>query len=140
MASGNRLWVYDDLSNSLLLLDYINKKTTTINQPFKNTFRYYSSDYNNWFRIAQDHQVYAYDNYGRMTALGQAPVFDSLLLTQNRNMLFSLNDNLYLYKNAESDSELVLSNIKSLQSFSYTNGILTVFAGESLKNYTIKLP
>lgn len=140
MASGNRLWVYDDLSNNLLLLDYLNKKITTINQPFKNTFRYYNSDYNNWYRITQDHQIYAYDNYGRMTDLGQAPAFDYLLLIQNQNMLFSLHDNLYLYGVTENTVELLLSKIKNLKNFNYANGILTVFSGESLKNYTLKLP
>lgn len=140
VASGNRLWVYDDLSNNLLLLDYLNKKTTTINQPFKNTFSYYRSDYNNWFRISQQNELYVYDNYGRATLLGKVPEFDKILLTQNRDMFFSLSDNLYLYKNVAVSPELLLSKEENIKSFSYNNGILTIFTGKAIKNYNIKLP
>src|SRR5690606_35701532 len=46
MASKNRFWVYDNLTSSLFLFDYLNKKKTTVNQPFRSDFKYWKSDYN----------------------------------------------------------------------------------------------
>jgi len=140
IASQNRLWVYDNLSNQLVLVDYLNKKNTLINQPFKNTFKYYKSDYNNWFSISEENNMLIYDNYGKVTTRGSIPQFDKMIMTQNLNILFSLNDNLYLYKGEKLGTELIFSSNKPLKDFHYTNGILTIFAENTLYNYTINLP
>ncbi len=139
IASQNRLWVYDNLSNQLILVDYLNKKNTLINQPFKNTFTYYKSDYNNWICISEENIISIYDNYGKVIFGISVPEFDQIILTQTPNILFSLNDNLYLYKDEKLGSELIFSTQKSLKKFYYSNGILTIFANNTLYNYNINL-
>lgn len=140
VASQNRLWIYDNLSNQLVLLDYLNKKTTLINQPFKSAFKYYKSHYNYWIRVSQENKIYTYDNYGRASELGELPEFDKILITDSGKILFSLDENLYLYKNLNEAPELIFSNEKTIESFEYSNGILTLFTGKTIKNYLIKLP
>lgn len=140
VASQNRLWIYDSLTNNLLLLDYLNKKITRLNQPFKNTFKYYKSDYNNWLRISENNEVFSYNNYGRTVFLGSVPKFDKILITDSQKIVFSLNDNLYLYKGENFDSELIFSIEKNIQNFDFKNGVLTIFTGKTIENYNIKLP
>jgi len=137
IASQNRLWVYDNLTNQLNLVDYLNKKNTLINQPFKNTFKYYKSDYNNWICVSEENTVLIYDNYGKVTSSYSVPEFDKMMFTQNLNILFSLNDNLYLYKGEKLGKELIFSSNKSFQDFNYTNGTLIIFADNTLYNYKI---
>lgn len=140
MASQNRLWIYDSLTNNLLLLDYLNKKVTPLNQPFKNTFKYYTSDYNNWLRISENNEVFSYNNYGRTEFWGIVPEFDKILITESGKIIFSLNDNLYLYKQESKEIEQLFSSEKSIENFGYKNGILSVFTGKTIENHTIKLP
>ncbi len=137
IASQNRLWVYDNLTNQLILVDYLNKKNTLINQPFKNTFKYYKSDYNNWICVSERNTVLIYDNYGKVTSGYSVPEFDKMMFTQNLNILFSLNDNLYLYKGEKLGKELIFSSDKPLKDFHYTNETLTIFTGNTLYNYKI---
>ncbi len=139
IASQNRLWVYDNLTNQLMLVDYLNKKNTLINQPFKNTFKNYESDYNHWICISEKNTVLMYDNYGKVTSSGLIPEFDKMMFTQNLNILFSLSDNLYLYKGEKSKPELIFSSQKPIKEFYYSNGTLTIFTGNTLYNYKINL-
>lgn len=139
-ASQNRLWIYDSLTNNLLLLDYLNKKTTPLNQPFKNTFKYYKSDYNNWLRISENNEIFSCNNYGRITFLGNAPEFDKILITDSQKIVFSLNDNLYLYKHENSKSELLFSTEKNNVNFDFNNGVLSIFTEKTIENYNLKLP
>ncbi len=140
VASQNRLWIYDSLTNNLLLLDYLNKKATPLNQPFKNTFVYYKSDYNNWLRISENNEIISCNNYGRTTLLGSVPEFDKILITDSQKIIFSLTDNLYLYKTENSESELLFSSEKNIKNFDYKNGVLSIFTGKTIENYNIKLP
>src|SRR5690554_4142538 len=137
IASQNRLWVYDNLTNQLMLVDYLNKKNTLINQPFKNTFKNYESDYNNWICVSERNTVLIYDNYGKVTSGYSVPEFDKMMFTQNLNILFSLNDNLYLYKGEKLGKELIFSSDKPLKDFHYANETLTIFTGNTLYNYKI---
>ncbi len=137
MASANRLWAYDNLSNQLMLIDYLNHKTTVLNQPFKNDFTFCQSDYNQWIIVSSNREIISYNNYGNLTILGTTPDFNKIYLTQKRDILFSLNDNLYLYKSVSKTSHQLFSDPKSIANFDYNNEILTLFTGKTIENYQI---
>lgn len=140
MASRNRFWVYDNLTSSLYLLDFLNKKKNTINQPFKSDFTYWKSDYNYWFRITSKNELYSYDNYGNVIFQGNIPKFDKIVMGENREIFLSLNDNLYFYQSLKGEiKELSLSE-GVFDSFDFKNGILSIFTQNKIQNYQIILP
>src|SRR5690606_11801070 len=99
-----------NLTSSLYLLDFLNKKKNTINQPFKSDFTYWKSDYNYWFRITSKNELYSYDNYGNVIFQGNIPKFDKIVMGENREIFLSLNDNLYFYQSLKGEiKELSLS-------------------------------
>jgi len=140
MASRNRFWVYDNLTSSLYLLDFLNKKKNTINQPFKSDFTYWKSDYNYWFRITSKNELYSYDNYGNVIFQGNIPKFDKIVMGENREIFLSLNDNLYFYQSLKGEiKELSLSE-GVFDSFDFKNEILSIFTQNKIQNYQIILP
>lgn len=140
LASQNRLWVYDGLSDKLILLDYFSTKKLPLNQPFDSDFLYYTSDYNYWYRISQKREVYQYDNYGKITLLGIVPRFTEVLMIDSTRILFTSNENLYLYDIDKKQTNLVFSFKEEIENFNFESGILTIFTGNVLHNYKINLP
>ncbi len=140
VASQNRFWIYDGLSDKLVLVDYFNNKKTPLNQPFEHDFLYYKSDYNFWYRISQKWEIYRYNNYGKTEFLGNVPKFTQILMTDSGQIIFSSNDNLYLYEIEKKQSKLIFSFGKTIEQFDFKNGNLTIFTGETLHSYNLKLP
>lgn len=140
VASQNRFWIYDNLSNQLVLFDYLNKKANPINQPFKNTFKYYNSHYNYWMRISEENEIYTYDNYGKVTQSGKIPTFEEILITDSGKILFTSSGNLYLYQVDKNTAIHIFSFEKKIEKFDFKNGFLTLFTGDVLYNYKINLP
>lgn len=140
MASRNRLWVYDNLTGSLFLVDYQNKKKTSINQPFHSNFKYWKSDYNYWFRVSEENEVFSYDNYGNVILQGHLPEFNNILMTENREIFLSLNDNLYFYQSLKEEPQELSLSEKVFDSFDYRSGNLSIFTKNKIQNYQLILP
>src|SRR5690606_11624796 len=110
MASRNRLWVYDNLTGSLFLVDYQSKKKTSINQPFHSNGEWWKGDYNYWCRVSEENGVFSDDNYGNVILQGPLRAFNNILMTEHREIFFSLNGDLYFYQSLkEEPQELSLS-------------------------------
>jgi len=139
MALQNRLWIYDVLSNSLLLFDYVNKKITPLSQALKNTFKHCESDYNQWMMISEDNQLFSYNNYGKMFFFGIIPEFNQIAVVNSETVVFELNNNLYLYQINNKDTKLLLFDKRNIQNLVYQKGTLRIFIGETIINYTLKL-
>ncbi len=140
MAAQNQFWIYDSLTNKLLLLNYINRKTHTINQSFAGDFIYVLSNYNYWYRITAKNEIYAYDNYGKVSLKGVLPEFDKIIMTDSGQIIFSLNDNLYLYQNNDTEPLLLFSHSQKIKSFDFKNGVLMLSTQNNIENYNLKLP
>jgi len=139
-ASQNRFWIYDGLSNSLLLFDYINKKIIPVSQPFKNTFKYFQSDYNQWFMVSEDGQLFRYNNYGNVFYIGNIPKYDKIKIVNSTTIIFSNDNDLYLYQIENKNTTLLISDKKNIKNINYKNEILSVFTNKTIENYIIKLP
>jgi len=140
VASQNRFWVYDMLSNSLVLFDYVNNKKTELNQVFKNTFKYCTSDYNQWMMISENNQLFSYNNYGKMFFWGIIPEFDRIAIVNSNAVIFELNNNLYFYQIDNKNTKLLFSDKKNIQNLVYQNNTICIFTRETIENYTLKLP
>jgi len=139
-ASQNRFWIYDTLSNSLLLFDYINKKIIPLNQPFKNTFKHFQSNYNQWFMVSEDNELFSYNNYGNAFFIGDIPKFDKIAILNSKTIIFSSNNKLYLYQIENKNTTLLISYKKNIKNIDYKNEKLSVFTDKTIENYIIKSP
>lgn len=140
MAAQNQFWIYDSLTSKLLLLNYVNRKTHTINQSFAGDFMYVLSNYNYWYRITSKNEIYAYDTYGKVLLKGILPEFDKIIMTDSGQIIFSLGDNLYLYKNNLTEPLLLFSHTQKIKSFDFKNGVLSLSTQNNIENYNLKLP
>lgn len=140
MAAQNQFWIYDSLTSKLLLLNYVNRKTHTINQSFAGDFIYTLSNYNYWYRITTKNEIYVYDNYGKVSLRGDLPEFDEIIMTDSGEIIFSLGDNLYLYQNNLLESLLLFSHSDKIKGFDFKNGVLTLSTQNKIENYNLKLP
>lgn len=140
MAAQNQFWIYDALTSKLLLLNYVNRKTHTINQSFAGDFIHTLSNYNYWYRITTKNEIYTYDNYGKVSLKGVLSEFDRIIITDSGRIIFSLSDNLYLYQNNDSEALLLFSHTQKIKSFDFKNEVLTLSTQNNIENYNLKLP
>ena len=140
MAAQNQFWIYDTLTSKLLLLNYVSRKTHTINQSFAGDFINWLSNYNYWYRITTKNEIYAYDTYGKVSLKGILPEFDKIIMTDSDRIIFSLGDNLYLYQNKIVEPLLLFSHTEKIKSFDFKNGVLTLSTQNKIENYNLKLP
>ena len=140
LASQNKLWLYDMLSQKLGLFDVLKNTFQPLTPSYKDNLKFYQSDYNYFYWIDVKQNLYASNIFGKVNFLGQVPDFLQLQIL-SPNILLLKNDNgLFLY-NLENDSlSPIAINEKSFASFSYKDQILSIFTEREINQYKITLP
>jgi hypothetical protein len=137
LASKNRLWIYDNLQQQLLLYDYQADKLQNIGIPFTVSLRYYETNFNYFLWIDTAEQCYKMDVFGKVSDLGKAPKSDMLRFYGN-GFITALDGQIYLRKDANSDQIPLLSVGKSLKNFYCTEQILSIFTSNVITNFNLK--
>ena len=140
LAEGNKLWVYNSLTNQLGLLNLKNKEYQTISTPFTESMGYYQSDFNSFQWIDQAHNWYECSIYGKINLLGTAPDYDSIQLDRNHGLVYCINQELYYYSRIEESKTLLNVNKKSCTNFRFKDQILSIFTTPEISNYKILAP
>lgn len=140
MAGENKLWIYDQLSSQLCLLDTKTLKVTYLNQPFSGDFKAWQSDFNTWQIINSENHLISFDLYGRSFKKLTLPDFDQIHLTQSGKIIFSLGDNLYLYQPELATNLKLLSAESTIEKIRSTEDFLWLWTTNTITNYQIKLP
>ncbi len=139
LASQNRLWIYNSLSQEINLFDFINHTYESITPSFKDNIKYYESDFNYFQWIDENLKWYSCDIYGKITALGKVPDFDQLQSVTNHQILFSKNENLYL-QDLQKNITFKITNIEnSFRKFYFRDQILSIFTNQGISNYKITI-
>lgn len=140
LAFGNRLWVYNSLTQQIGLLDYLQGDFKTITSPFPGTIDYYQSD-GNYFQWVDDKQNwYRSDIYGKVSSFGKIPIFDSLQFISDTEILY-LSNGILSYQSASGIKKTIADiDKKSLTSFFYQAQILSIFTPPTITNYKIQIP
>lgn len=140
IASQNRFWVYNSLTQQIGLFDYLNNTFTTITPPFSDNIIYYETDFNYFQWVDDKSNRYACDTFGKITTYGKAPKFDSIQFITTDKVLFSSGGELHLY-DYKKDKKYTIENIdKSYQSFFCKDQILSIFTKQDIINYKIITP
>ena len=140
LAFGNRLWIYNSLSQQIGLFDYLKSEFTPITTPFKGTMKQYFSDFNTFQWIDEKQHWYQSSINGQITHLGKIPDFEMVQIISNSELIFKNNNNLYHYSLKEKKIDLIEINKKSFENFYYKDQILSIFTIEGITNYKIIKP
>jgi hypothetical protein len=140
LASGNRLWLYDGLTQKIGLFDYTKKDFQKLTTPLTNAVVCYESDYNFFKWIDGKRHAYRSNIYGQIDALGEVPEYDQLLWATDTVLLYKKGDGLYRYDFIDNKSTLIEISEKTFKNFTYKDQILSIFTTLGITNYKITIP
>ena len=140
IASQNQFWIYNSLNQQLGLYDYLNQNYKTIAVPFTENIKYYTSDFKQFHWIDNKNKWYQCDIFGKITNKGIIPDFDSIVILNENQYLYSKNGILIVTDlQKEQKTEIEISE-KSFKKFYYKDQILSIFTSAGITNYKIKIP
>ncbi len=140
MASQNQFWIYNALTQQILLFDYLKNSSKTVGNPIAENIKYTQSDFNNFYWIDEFNNWYASDLFGKVTLLSNIPPFEKIQIVDSENLLFSKGNTLYCLNNKSKTVFEIEIVEKSFENFYYKDQILAIFTNQQIKNYKIKLP
>jgi hypothetical protein len=143
MSTQNQLWIYNTLNQQIGLFDYLKNEYKTVSTPFTETIKYYQTDFNTFYWIDKKNNWFSCDIFGKTTALGKIPDFDSIGIISNHQYIFSKGNLLYFRDisdvNSDTFSEIEILE-KSFDKFYYKDQILSIFTAKEITNYKIVTP
>lgn len=140
LASQDQFWIYNSLTQQILLFDYLKNTFKTIGNPIQESIKYTQSDFNNFYWIDEINNWYAVDIFGKVTLLANIPPFEKIQIIDNEKLLFSRDNVLYCLNNRTKAIYEIEIVEKSFQNYYYKDQILAIFTNQQIKNYKIKLP
>jgi hypothetical protein len=140
IASQNRLWIYNSLTQEIGLFDYLKNTFQSITPLLSGNLKYYQSDFNTFQWIDDKKNWYSVDVFGKISIIGKVPDFDQIQLVSNQEILFSKDGKLFL-QDLSKNSIYTIENVeKSFKNFYYKDQILAIFTNQRITNYKITRP
>ena len=140
LASQNQFWIYNSLTQQIMLFDYLKNTSKIIGNPIQESIKYTQSDFNNFYWIDEINNWYSITIYGKVTLLANIPPFEHIQIIDNEKLLFSRNNILYSLNNQTKVVHEIEIVENSFQNYYYKDQILAIFTNQQIKNYKIKLP
>ena len=139
LAGQNKLWIYNQVNQRLLLFDALNKTYKEMPIPIENPIVYTQSDFNNFYWVDDLNNFYKCDFFGKIALLSNIPLFDKIQIIDEKSILFSKKNQLYLLNiSSKSISEIQIVE-KSFENFYYKDQFLAIFTLQQISNYKIKI-
>lgn len=140
IASGNRLWIYNSLTQQIGLFDYLKNSFQTITPSFQGDLKHYESDFNTFQWIDNNLNWYSCDVFGKITGLGKVADFEQIQTITNQFIIFSKEEKLYV-QDLKTNTISQIENVeKSFENFYYKDQILSIFTNQGITNYKISIP
>jgi hypothetical protein len=140
IASQNKLWIYNSLTQQIGLLDYLKNTFQTITPAFQGNIKYYQTDFNTFQWIDNNLNWFSCDVFGKITNLGRVADFDQAQITINQSIIFSKGEKLYVQDFKTSTIAPIENVEKSFKNFYYKDQILSIFTNQGISNYKISIP
>ena len=140
IASQNRLWVFDAITQKLGLFNYLNGDFKSIATSFQGDFKHYESDFNTFQWIDETLNWFSCDVYGKITFIRKTSDFDKIQIINSNSILFSKGGYMYFQDFKLETTEEIQNVDKSFDYFSYKDQILSIFTNQQIKNYKIIVP
>lgn len=140
LASNNRLWLYNNLTNSIELYDYTTNASQTVGQPLTQKIVYAQTNFNTFYWIDEMNNLYTCDVFGKVTLMCNVPAYEKIQIIDGERLLFSTNNKLYLLNNTlKSIIEIEIVE-NSFENFYCKDQNLAIFTNQQISNYKIILP
>ena len=140
MSTQNRLWVYSDSNQQIGLYDYLKNDYRSISIPLAGKIKTYQANYNSFDWIDENYNWYSCDLFGKIKTNGRVPAFDQIVITDNKQLIYSKADLLYHFDQNKGKVTPIKISEKSFQDFDYKDQILSIFTSEGIINYKITIP
>ena len=140
MASLNQFWIYNALTQQILLFNYLNNTFKNIGNPIQESIKYTQSDFNNFYWIDENNNWFSIDIFGKVNLLANIPPWENIQIIDNDRLLFSSNNVLYCLNNKSKVIYEIEIVEKSFQKFYFKDQILAIFTNQQIKNLKLKLP
>lgn len=140
LASQDHFWIYNSLTQQILLFDYLNNTSKNIGNPIQEGIQYTQSDFNNFYWVDEINNWYAIDIFGKVSLLANIPPFEKIQIIDSEKLLFSRDNILYCLNNVTKTVYEIEIVEKSFENYYYKDQILAIFTNQQIKNYKIKLP
>ena len=99
MASQNQFWIYNSLTQQIMLFDYLKNTSKTIGNPIREAIKHTQSDFNNFYWIDEINNWYSINIFGKITLLATIPPFEKIQIIDTEKLLFSRDNTLYYLNN-----------------------------------------
>ena len=140
IASQNRLWVYNILTQQMGLFDYLKNTYQAITPSIPGNIKWYGSNFNTFQWIDDTLNWYACTPFGKITLLGKIPDFEHVQITKDNEILYLKDKKLHLF-NFQKNSRYPIEGIeKTFKNFYYRDQILSIFTDQEITNYQITIP
>ena len=140
IASQNRLWIFNSLTQELGLYDYLKNTLQPLATPFQQPIASYASDFNHFQWIDANYNWYRCDVFGKVSFQGKVASFDQIQFLNGNSFLYTKDQRLYI-TDVNSGQQYWIENIdKSFESFYYKDQILSIFTRKGITNYKINIP
>lgn len=140
IASQNRLWIYNSLTQQIGLFAYLKSTFQSITPSIQGNLKYYDSDFNTFQWIDEKLNWYSCDVFGKISTLGKVPDFDQIQLVTSQVVLFSKDGRLHIQDFQKKSIYTIINVEKSFKKFYYKDQILSIFTAEGITNYKISIP
>ena len=139
ISSNNNVWVYNTFDNKIGLFDYLKKTYKSISNPIITKLKYYQTNFNNFYFLDEDNNLFECTIFGQMNFLFKTPVFDKILIVNSNEIIYSYKNELFVFDVNKKIAQRIEIYEKSFENFSYKNQILTIFTNQKFSNYKINL-
>jgi hypothetical protein len=140
MASQNRFWIFNNLTQKIGLYDYLNNEYVEITQAFQGNLKHYQTTFNDFQWIDEQLNWFECSVFGKITKLGKVPDFDKMLLIGQNYLLFLKENNLFLKDLKTQETQIIKKGDKTIESFFYNEENLVIFTNQQITIYKIILP
>lgn len=140
IASGNRLWIYNSLTQEIGLFDYLKNTYQSITPPIQGTLKHYESDFNTFQWIDNNLNWYSCDVFGKITSLGKISDFKKIQSITKQAVLFTKDEGFFIQDLSKNCIYKIENVDKSFKNFYYKDQILSIFTNQGITNYKILIP
>lgn len=139
LAGQNRLWLFESLSQQVLLYDYTQDKIAPIGTPLKEPFIYYETNFNQFVWIEPTLNAYSMDVFGKVTSLGTVPQH-RIIRSAGNGWIYYDSGKITYFDSAKNMARELMDVGKTLKNFYYKDQILSIFTSQRITDFNFKTP
>ena len=138
LSAQNRLWLYHQLLQRLVLLDMNRRSMTNIGNPLEDQMTHYHADFNFFFWINAQNELKSMDLFGRQQKVTDLPKFDKIHLDPRSYAVWHSKEEWYMLDFKTNERFKLILLPKQIQNFYVRDQKLSIFTGDEIIVYHLK--